>query len=394
MPTGYCTILATNYLPKALALADSLREHEKSELHVLLIDAETSADLPEVDGVRFLATDSLGVGLAEVRRLAMSYDLVEFATAVKPLLLKALLEDHEHVAYIDPDMYAVAPLAELSVDLAASEGGILLTPHFLRPPGPEAFTSEAHMLHVGVFNLGFIAVDRRALDFLDWWWARLREECLFDILGGLFVDQKWMDVGSVYFRATAWQHPGYNVSVVNLDERTLGRSNDQLTVGDKGEPLRLFHFHAFDPEQPHELSTRFSTSTAALREGNEALRDLCVEYAQKVVKWRGELPPAPEYRYNKDTTGRVIGRRLRRAYRQQSLLDGPRPPSPFDPADAASFAQWRRSVWPVMVREAGSDVLKASRAAAPAAAGDFKRRFPALAGLMRRRVVTRSGLWG
>ncbi|NHA01520.1 hypothetical protein G5V59_21630 [Nocardioides sp. W3-2-3] len=44
MPTPtvtYCTVLATNYLPKALALAESLERQMGARLVVLLIDAES-----------------------------------------------------------------------------------------------------------------------------------------------------------------------------------------------------------------------------------------------------------------------------------------------------------------------------------------------------------------
>ncbi len=95
-------------------------------------------------------------------RLATIYDLVELATAVKPLLLKALLADAEQAAYLDPDTYVTSPMVELSPDLEATDGGILLTPHFLDPVPPGAELTEGHLLTVGVYNLGFCAVDRRA----------------------------------------------------------------------------------------------------------------------------------------------------------------------------------------------------------------------------------------
>ena len=62
----------------------------------------------------------------------MSYDLVEFATAMKPLLLQKLLEQYEQVAYLDPDTYQVSPMVELGPALDAGSG-IVLTPHYLSP---------------------------------------------------------------------------------------------------------------------------------------------------------------------------------------------------------------------------------------------------------------------
>ena len=177
----YCTILAANYLPKALALVDSVRKHQDgAEVVVLLIDARSDADLPDVPGVRLVGTDFLGRSAREVLHRAAIYDLVEFATSVKPWLLMKLLEESDQVIYLDPDTYVTSPMDELSPALEASEGGILLTPHFLEPLPPDAPVDEGHMLHAGVFNLGFCAVDRRASGFLRWWDDRLRDECLFE----------------------------------------------------------------------------------------------------------------------------------------------------------------------------------------------------------------------
>jgi len=399
-PTAYCTILATNYLPKALALAASLKRHEDLPLTVLLIDCETDAELPtlpdhpDLTRVHLVSTDFLGLGRAEIHRLVASYHLVEYATAVKPVLLERLLETHEQAAYLDPDTYVASPMAELPLDLAASPGGILLTPHFLRPPTPDAFVSEGHLLCVGIYNLGFIAVDRRARPFLTWWWSRLRGECLVDVLSGLFVDQKWLDVGSVYFDATAWKHPGYNVSIVNLHERPL-RTDDagELVIGEKGDPLRLFHFHAFDPDRPTELSTRFA-DTDGFRSGNRALDDLCVAYADEVTALRAAAPPAPPWRYAADTRGHEISRQLRRAYRVASLQEGARLPSPFEPAEADAFATWRRRARKTVARETAGDVAKATRAAIPEPVWWFKQHFPGLAGRTRESVVRAEGLWG
>jgi hypothetical protein len=397
--TAYCTILATNYLPKALALAASLKRHHDLPLTVLLIDCEADDELPELTalpelaGVRLVSTEFLGLGRDEIRRLAASYQLIEYATAVKPVLLQRLLDTHQQAAYLDPDTYVVSPMDELPVDLAASPGGILLTPHFLHPPTVDAFVTEGHLLCVGVFNLGFIAVDRRGLPFLSWWWDRLRVDCIVDVLSGLFVDQKWMDIGSVYFDATAWKHPGYNVSIVNLHERPLRTDGDELLLGDKDDRLRLFHFHAFDPDRPHELSTRFE-NTDGFRTDSLPLDTLCKAYADEVITLREAAPAAPPWRYASDTRGHELSRQLRRAYRIASLQEGAQVPSPFEPADAEAFTAWRRRAVKTVARETAGDVAKATRAALPESVWWFKTRFPGLADRTRTKYVRASGLWG
>lgn len=390
---AYCTILAQNYLPKALALAESLKRQQGAILKVMLIDVEEPAELPEIPGVEFLSTEYLGLGRREIHRLAGGYNLVEFATSIKAVLLQRLLEEAEQAAYLDPDTYLTGPMPELGEDLAASPSGILLTPHFLRPPGTNAFVGEGHLLHVGIYNLGFIAVDRRAGDFLAWWAKHLERECVFDPMSGLFVDQKWLDIGSVFFHATAWEHPGYNVSIVNLHERPVSEVGGSLVLGPDDTPLRLFHFHAFDPARPSELSTRFKVSTADIRASSEALDKLCHEYAEAVLAFAGQLPPAPPYRYARDTSGHEMGRQVRRAYRLEYDRQGGLP-SPFDPDDKEAYAVWRKRAWKVMSREVAGDAAKAARLTVPTALKAVQTRFPALTGKARQRFVSGSGFWG
>lgn len=391
---AFCTILARNYLPKALALADSLRRHGATlPLTVVLIDADADTDLPAVDGVRWLTPDRLGLPGRQALELAMSYDLVEFATAVKPVVLQRLLADHERAGYLDPDTYVTSPMDELVPALDASPG-LLLTPHFLRPVGAGDAYSEGHLLHVGVYNLGFCLVDRRAADFLAWWWDHLRAECLHDALGGLFVDQKWVDVGSVLFGSASLRHPGYNVGVANLHERPVAEDADGLVVAGTGQRLRLFHFHAFDPDRPEELSTRSDESTAHLLEANPALADLCRQYAKNVLAQRDLLGPQPPYRYARDTAGRPVTRRMRHTYRVALAQAGPDAvPSPFVAAEAADYERWRRASRRLTAQLMISDLAKGVRCAWPEEYGRVKDALPGVTTALRGRFLEKSGMW-
>jgi hypothetical protein len=322
--------------------------------------------------------------------LAMSYDLVEFATAVKPLVLRRLLEAHEQVAYLDPDTYVVSPMEELGPALDASPGGIVLTPHYLKPTPPGSAFTEGHLLHVGTYNLGFCAVDRRAAAFLDWWWGHLSAECLHDPIAGLFVDQKWVDLGSVLFSGSSLRHYGYNVNVANLHERPIAGDGDGYRVAGTDDRLRLFHFHAFDPNRPEELSTRFNAD--GMR-ADDALAELCEGYAEVVLRKDRQLGPQPDYIYDFDTTGRRIPRRLRHTYRVAALAEPGTLPSPFVPAEADEYERWRRRTRGLTGRLILSDLAKGIRCAVPEEYGNVRRRLPGLTGRLRGRIVEKSGMW-
>lgn len=392
MTTTYCTILSSNYLPKALALAESLRRHEDgSPLTILFIDIAHDDDLPQLDGIIARSTSSLGLSEREVLNLVMGYDLVEFATAVKPLLLKSLLADADQVWYLDPDTYLTSPMIELEGALAASDGGILLTPHFLHPIPPSREINEGHMLTVGVFNLGFCGVDRRAIAFLDWWWGHLKDECLYDPLSGLFVDQKWMDIGSTLFQAASLRHSGYNVGVGNLPERPLALDDDGFYNSANGERLRLFHFHAFDAKTPEKLSVRFEhTSENDLGDGT-AILALCKEYAEIVTSYEQSLPAPRPYPYLADTTGKRISRQLRRAYRSEATSADL--PSPFVASEAEAYRAWRRKAWRPVARGLMGDAAKGVRVIVPEEYDRVRARFPNAVGKIRSKVSGGVGMW-
>jgi hypothetical protein len=394
MPTRiHLTILARNYLPNALTLADSLRRHgDGTPLVVFLTDATPRTELPELDGVRWMRPSMLDLPDRTVLELAMSYDLVEFATALKPLIMENLLGEYEQVVYLDPDTYLVSRMEELGP--ALDDGtGIVLTPHYLTPCPSGSHFSEGHLLHVGVYNLGFCAVNRHAGELLRWWWDNLRAECLHDPLSGLFVDQKWMDIGSVLFGAHVMRHYGYNVGAGNVRERPLARDSDGYYISSTGDRLRLFHFHAFDPAQPESLFNRLRTRAGPLPADNEALRQLCREYAGAVVETGRRLGQQPPYIYATDTTGRPISRRMRHAYRVATLTDPGNVPSPFVSEEAADYERWRRGAIRLAGRLTLSDLAKGVRCAMPEEYDTLKHRFPRLVRRLRGHYLEDSGFW-
>jgi hypothetical protein len=387
------TILARNYLPSALALADSLRRYGNgTPLVAFLTDATPETELPDLDGVRWMRPASLELPERTVLELAMSYDLVEFATAVKPLIVQQLLRDYEQVVYLDPDTYLVSQMEEL--DDALDEGCIVLTPHYLTPPPPGSEFTDGHLLSAGVYNLGFCAVNRSADELLRWWWGHLRYECLHDPLSGLFVDQKWMDIGSVLFGAHVLRHYGYNVGAGNVRERPVERDANGYYIASNGDRLRLFHFHAFDPHQPESLFNRLRTRAGSVRAETEALKELCREYAEAVIEKRNELGPQPPYIYSTDSTGRPISRHMRHAYRAAALADPGNVPSPFIPEEAAEYDRWRRSAVPLAGRLVMSDLAKGMRFALPDEYDAVKHRFPGLMRRLRGRYLEDTGVWG
>jgi hypothetical protein len=347
--TAYCTIIAANYLPQACSLYESLRRNvPNADFHLLVVDGER-AELPRTpEGMSLVSLEVLGFAERERHNLAAIYDVVELSTAVKPRLLRTLLEDYDRAVYLDPDMWVVSAISEL--DEIVDEFGIVLTPHLLQPIEPgESFLSEVNTLTVGVHNLGFCAVGRAGIPFLDWWWSHLQRECLIYPLLGMFVDQKWTDIGSVMFSAHSLMNYGYNVGHWNLQERRFSLDEDGWRMEFSGEPLRLLHFSGFDPLNPDEISVRQNRDLGGTELGFDGFAKLGREYAEVLLEARRRLNSLPSYGWADDLDGRRLGKRLRRTYRQE-LVSGSVPPSPFRTEDRIAFRSWRR-------RAAGGSLL-------------------------------------
>ena len=243
------TSAAANYLPKVKVLFDSLAEHHPDwQRHMLLVE-----DWPESE-VAAVALEAeihqpRDLDIPDWRPWAFCHSMVELCTAVKPFMLKQLLEreDCDAVVYLDPDICVFSALGEV-VDGVASHS-ILLTPHLIAPEiSVEGMMgNELTSLRFGTYNLGFIAVSASEVgqSFAQWWANRCYRFCRDDPEQGLFTDQRWIDLAPSLFPGVGiLRHPRFNVAAWNWNHRRLAHENGTITVS--GEPMGFYHFTGFD----------------------------------------------------------------------------------------------------------------------------------------------------
>lgn len=320
------TIVARNYLPLALTLADSVRRlHPEADFRIFVVDG-----LQGLPAVTTHALVDLHAYLDDsFEPLRFKYNITEYCTSVKPHLFQRLLAetDAEHVYYLDPDTWLFDRLEVIHG--AAPEASVFLAPHLLecRLRADHVYPEYKHLWE-GIFNLGFCAIRRSpaAEHFLAWWDGRLRDGSYADAFDGLHTDQKWMDYAPVYLGADLHivRHPGVNVAHWNLDERRLeGTPDTGLTVN--GQRLVLFHFSGFDFRGT--ALTRHADVALQARYASASLTALASAYRATVLRNGYEAHITIPYRYASYDNGDPISSLHRRLYR--SLGDARFDAQPF-----------------------------------------------------------------
>ncbi len=257
------TVAATNYLPKACVLAESLRvHHPRAKVVLCLVERRMPDDLAsgtEFDQV-ILASE---LDYDNVDAFLFRHKLLEATTAIKARLLKELMRRfpaENRFIYLDPDIQVYGPFIELMDVMNRKD--IVVTPHHLEDETTEEGIRDnvLRTLQCGIFNLGFLGLRRsaEAARFLDWWDSRLEMMCYVDFTHGLFVDQKWVDLAVSFFDMHVLREVGYNVANWNISCRQISLHDGQYFAA--GKPLRFFHYSGIDVGKDKRIFKRYGGS--------------------------------------------------------------------------------------------------------------------------------------
>ena len=321
----YFTSICANYLPKAMALAESVKRHCKDARFVLcLVEREVhpaAAAFPHFDEV-ILAKDA---GWDNFDGFMFRHSIVEASTAVKPRFMQHLMErfgNADKFVYLDPDVLVYGEFVELNRLL--DNHSIVLAPHLLRPGNIDMeISSLAH----GSYNLGFLALSRsdNARDFLKWWADRLFLFCYDDKARGIFTDQKWIDLAPSFFDVHILKHHGYDFATWSLLGSDLHARDDGYLVN--GDPLRFIHFSGLDS------GTIDKAIGWWLTDGNRAdFVALYADYKRRLAENGQATLGRTPWSYSNYDDGRPISNATRVAYRDPELWA--KFPSPFSASDA------------------------------------------------------------
>jgi hypothetical protein len=321
----YFTSICSNYLPKAMALAESVKRHDKHAWFALcLVEREAPAaalTFPHFDEV-ILAKDA---GWDAFDSFMFRHTIVEASTAVKPRFMIHLTERHANenkFVYLDPDVLVYSKFTEL--DGLLNQHSIVLAPHLLRPGNIDMeISSLAH----GAYNLGFLAVRRseNADRFLSWWAERLFLFCYDDISRGIFTDQKWINLAPCFYDCHILKHHGYNFATWSLLGSNLEEAAGCYFVN--GDPLRFIHFSGLDSGTIDKAIGWWLTSA-----NRETFVKLLAEYRALLDHHGQESLGKTPWSYATYADGNPIALAARVAYRDPELWA--RIPNPFGARDA------------------------------------------------------------
>lgn len=332
-----CTIVAKNYIAQARVLAESFREHHPDGTCTVFVidDVDGYIDASEEP---FELVTTAALDIEEFENMTTIYGVLELSTAVKPWLLRYLLNERqmESLVYLDPDLRIFDAMDEL--EPLMRDHGLVLIPHVTTPiPRDGEKPTEADILMAGTYNLGFIGVnnDSQTHKLLDWWSERLGTDCLVAPERGYFVDQRWMDfVHGLADDFYVLRDPAYNVAYWNLHGRDLTFDDGRYYVD--GRPLRFFHFSGYDPENRHLLSKH--QSRIKLSE-NPALIRICNEYAEALIENGYEDVKDWPYTYDTLPNGIKVDQFMRRLYREGKESGELMKPI-SEPEGARNFVRW------------------------------------------------------
>ena len=319
MTVCYFTICARNYLAYALTLRESLLAAQPDARFLIFVSDEPP-ETPLGDAEVIAARD---LDLPDAEFMTFAYDVMEFSTAIKPSCFEHLFDvvGVDAAVYLDPDILVLSPLAAVETALAAGASAVV-TPHLLRPlPRDGAVPATKDIADTGVYNFGFLALrnDAPARAYLRWWRRECAENCIVDIRGGRFVDQKFGDMLPSFVPKTCiLRDPGYNVAYWNLDQRHLAWDEDSATID--GEVVAFVHLSGFDYDRPDRVSKHQNRFERAADLGLGRLFD---RYRAALARNGHERFRAIPYAYGSLPDGRTVPKALRRYYRSQHLAGAP-----------------------------------------------------------------------
>lgn len=242
MKRYYCTYFDRNYLVKALALIESLNQHEKNEftLFVVCMDEITRVILKDLNlkNVTLIPLHELEERDVELFEAKKNRSLVEYYWTLTPAIILKIIERHPEIdvlTYLDADLYFFSSPDPIFLELA--DNSILIHEHRFSP-------SLAYLeAQSGKYNVGLLSFrnNEQGISVLEWWRARCIEWCYWRFEDGKMGDQMYLnDWPERFAGVVVLQHKGAAVAPWNHEQyRIMTSASGQIMIDDA--PLVFYH---------------------------------------------------------------------------------------------------------------------------------------------------------
>lgn len=240
---NYCTYFDRDYLPRGLAMYESLRRYcPNAELWILCLDRESHEWLlpQKLAGVHLIALEELECADPELARTKHTRSQLEYYYTCTPSLVSFVFNAApaaDIVTYLDSDLLFFSDPSPILSEL--KEASIAIIEHRFPP-------SCRHMEKSGIYNVGWVTFrrDSNAHSCLQWWRSQCLKCCCEDVENGCFGDQKYLDQWPRLFAGVVViQHKGANLAPWNLANYSI-RFHDGCVRVDEQE-LIFFHYTRF-----------------------------------------------------------------------------------------------------------------------------------------------------
>ena len=277
---SYATYFDTNYLPRALALFESLRHNgDQSEIYALLLDDIAGEYFAKKTlGIKTISLIELEHRFPELLTVKDSRSKMEYIFTLTPWLLKYVAEqtNSEVVIYLDSDLYFFNDPDLVVNDMAGADVGIIEHKY------PKVLRNR--LAKYGNYNVGWVGVRKspNGLACLNWWSEKCLEWCSDKPEPGRYADQGYLDQFADLFKGVkVLKSQGFNLAPWNSQSTRIISVDNSLLISTSRERLVFFHFHGLKA-----LGKRFATSHLNYLglTSKSLISNVYIPYAKSLIK--------------------------------------------------------------------------------------------------------------
>lgn len=254
MADSYCTYFDSHYLPRGLAMYESLQRWVPGAvLHVLALDQDCGDRLRALGHSTLVVWDLADLESAdpELHATKTSRNMTEYYYTCGPAFVLRVLQQCSSLSlltYVDADAYFCGDPSSVIDELADSSVG--LTVHRFDATFPQ-----------GRYNVGWISVrcDTVGLACAALWRTQCLEWCYERIEDDRYADQKYLESWPARFdNVKVIRHRGVNVAPWNVRDYCVWLDGDVVRCD--RDPLVLFHFAGVRQIRPWLFNTNLGVT--------------------------------------------------------------------------------------------------------------------------------------